>query len=42
MLADRSVYAVAKGAIAVVAESNQLQTVKGRQMVVTAIARLGL
>nr|WP_240189405.1 DUF2020 domain-containing protein [Nakamurella flavida] len=42
VLADRSVYAVAKGTIAVVAESNQLQTVKGRQMVVTAVARLGL
>ena len=39
---DRSVYAVAKGPLAVVAESNQLQTVKGRQMVVTAVGRLGL
>ena len=40
--ADRSVYAVSKGPIAVIAESNQLQTIKPRQMAVEAIAALGL
>ena len=40
--ADKSVYAVSKGSIAVVAESNQLQSVKGRQMVIKTVANLGL
>lgn len=40
--ADKSVYAVSKGPIAVVAESNQLQSIKGRQMVITTVANLGL
>jgi len=40
--ADKSVYAVSKGPIAVVAESNQLQSVKGRQMVIKTVANLGL
>jgi len=39
---DRSIYAVSQGPIAVVAESNQLQTIKGRQMAIAAIASLGL
>ncbi len=42
LLADRSVYAVSKGTIAVIAESNQLQTIKPRQMAVQTIAALGL
>lgn len=42
VLDDRSVYAVAKDRFAVVAESNQLQTIKGRQMAITAISALGL
>lgn len=37
-----SVYAVSKGNVAVVAESNQQQSIKGRQMVITAVANLGL
>ena len=37
-----SIYAVSKGPIAIVAESNQQQSVKGRQMVITAVANLGL
>jgi len=37
-----SIYAVSKGPIAVVAESNQQQSIKGRQMVITAVANLGL
>ncbi len=37
-----SVYAVSKGKIAIVAESNQQQSIKGRQMVITAIQNLGL
>ena len=40
--ADKSVYAVSKGPIAVVAESNQLQSIKGRQMVIKMVADLGL
>jgi hypothetical protein len=39
---DRSVYAVSKGTIAIVAESNQLQSIKGRQMVIATVAALGL
>lgn len=42
VLDDRSVYAVAKDRYAVIAESNQLQTIKGRQMAITAISTLGL
>lgn len=42
VLDDRSVYAVAKDRFAVVAESNQLQTIKGRQMAITTISALGL
>ncbi len=42
VLDDRSVYAVAKDRYAVVAESNQLQTIKGRQMAITTISALGL
>ena len=38
--ADKSVYAVSKGPIAVVAESNQLQSIKGRQMVIKTVANL--
>ena len=38
----RSVYAVAKGNVAVIAESNQEQTIKGRQMVIRAVENLGL
>ena len=37
-----SVYAVSKGDIAIVAESNQQQSIKGRQMVIKAVANLGL
>ena len=37
-----SIYAVSKGTIAVVAESNQQQSIKGRQMVITAVGNLGL
>jgi len=40
--ADKSVYAVSKGPIAVVAESNQLQSIKGRQMVIKTVTNLGL
>jgi UPF0176 protein len=39
---QKSVYAVSKGTTAIVAESNQLQSIKGRQMVVAAVAALGL
>jgi UPF0176 protein len=37
-----SVYAVAKGTVAVVAESNQQQSIKGRQLVVATVGALGL
>ncbi len=37
-----SVYAVSKGTIAIVAESNQQQSIKGRQMVVMTVENLGL
>jgi UPF0176 protein len=37
-----SVYAVSKGSMAVVAESNQQQSIKGRQMATDAISALGL
>ena len=37
-----SVYAVSKGSIAVVAESNQQQSIKGRQMVAAVVGSLGL
>lgn len=37
-----SIYAVAKGNIAIVAESNQQQSIKGRQMVIQAVTNLGL
>jgi len=37
-----SVYAVSKGPIAVVAESNQQQSIKGRQLVVATVGALGL
>jgi UPF0176 protein len=37
-----SIYAVSKGNVAVVAESNQRQSVKGRQMVIAAVGNLGL
>jgi hypothetical protein len=37
-----SVYAVSKGNIAIVAESNQQQSIKGRQMVVMTVEKLGL
>ncbi|MET0865662.1 MAG: DUF2020 domain-containing protein [Nakamurella sp.] len=37
-----SVYAVSKGPLAVVAESNQQQSVKGRQLVVATVEALGL
>jgi hypothetical protein len=37
-----SVYAVSKGPIAIVAESNQQQSIKGRQMVIKAVTNLGL
>lgn len=39
---DGSIYAVSKGNIAVVAESNQQQSIKGRQMVIIAVDNLGL
>lgn len=39
---DGSVYAVAKGSVAVIAEANQPQSIKGRQLAVNAIANLGL
>lgn len=42
VLDDKSIYAVAKDRFAVVAESNQLQTIKGRQMAITTISALGL
>ncbi len=43
MVTDQgSIYAVSKGTIAIVAESNQQQSIKGRQMVITAIQNLGL
>ena len=38
----QSVYAVSKGRTAIVAESNQAQTIKGRQMVIEVVANLGL
>ncbi|MBM9468457.1 DUF2020 domain-containing protein [Nakamurella leprariae] len=38
----KSVYAVSKGTVAIVAESNQLQSIKGRQMVIATVAALGL
>jgi UPF0176 protein len=37
-----SVYAVSRGSVAIVAESNQRQSIKGRQMVIAAIGNLGL
>jgi len=37
-----SVYAVSKGTIAIVAESNQQQSIKGRQLVITTVGNLGL
>lgn len=37
-----SVYAVSKGTTAIVAESNQRQSIKGRQMVIAAVRNLGL
>jgi hypothetical protein len=37
-----SIYAVSKGAIAVIAVSNQKQSIKGRQMVTRIVANLGL
>ncbi len=37
-----SVYAVSKGTVAIVAESNQQQSIKGRQMVVMTVRNLGL
>ena len=37
-----SIYAVSKGNIAIVAESNQQQSIKGRQMVIQAVTNLGL
>lgn len=43
MPTDRgSIYAVAKGQVAVIAEANQPQSIKGRQLAVAAIANLGL
>jgi hypothetical protein len=39
---DSSVYAVSKGTIAVIAEANQPQSIKGRQLAIAAIANLGL
>lgn len=38
----RSIYAVSKGTIAVIAISNQAQSIKGRQMATDVIANLGL
>jgi len=40
--AQGSIYAVSKGTIAVIAEANQPQSIKGRQLAVAAIANLGL
>jgi len=40
--ADGSIYAVSKGSIAVIAEANQPQSIKGRQLVTAAITNLGL
>lgn len=37
-----SIYAVSKGAVAVIAEANQPQSIKGRQLATAAIANLGL
>jgi len=37
-----SIYAVSKGSIAIVAESNQQQSIKGRQLVITTVGNLGL
>jgi hypothetical protein len=37
-----SIYAVSKGTTAIVAESNQQQSIKGRQMVIQAVTNLGL
>ena len=37
-----SVYAVSKGTMAIVAESNQQQSIKGRQMVISTVGSLGL
>jgi hypothetical protein len=37
-----SIYAVSKGNIAIVAESNQAQSIKGRQMVIEVVQKLGL
>lgn len=37
-----SVYAVAKGNVAIVAESNQPQSIKGRQLVIETVGNLGL
>lgn len=43
MPTDRgSIYAVAKGQVAVIAEANQPQSIKGRQLAAAAIANLGL
>jgi len=43
MSTDRgSIYAVAKGPMAVIAEANQPQSIKGRQLAAAAIANLGL
>ncbi len=39
---DGSIYAVSKGAVAVIAEANQPQSIKGRQLAVAAIGNLGL
>lgn len=38
----RSIYAVSKGTTAVIAVSNQKQSIKGRQMVTDVVANLGL
>lgn len=43
MLTDRgSIYAVSKGPVAVIAEANQPQSIKGRQLAAAAISNLGL
>ncbi len=43
MVTDQgSIYAVSKGTTAIVAESNQQQSIKGRQMVIAAVQNLGL
>lgn len=43
MPTDRgSIYAVARGSVAVIAEANQPQSIKGRQLAGAAIANLGL